>query len=278
MKKSLPPILTPDTAREILGGVERVSLDLGLTETRVSREPDGVILLDGERITLEDLKKVAKRENAAFFAENGQIYTIAVSNSHFYKLTPTEGAPTIEIDGIRMHRTKDTTPERDTRDKIRALGLRGGMVLDTCTGLGYTAIEALEKGASRVVTVEREPSVLRVALMNPWSRRLFTSEEINHLVGDSFMVVDFFSDGFFDWIIHDPPRLSRAGSLYGLDFYRKLYRVLTEGGGLYHYTGKPRSRYRGVDLRRGVSRRLREAGFRDIRYDERVRGLTCEKT
>ena len=71
----------------------------------------------------------------------------ATSGKHFYKLAKTGGAPTLEIDGIRMHRTKDTTPDRMRWKKSKILGLRHGKVLDTCMGLGYTAIQADEYGA-----------------------------------------------------------------------------------------------------------------------------------
>ncbi len=62
-----------------------------------------------------------------------------------------------------MHRTKETTPNKDADDKLRILGLRGGKVLDTCMGLGYTAVGAIIKGAEVVVSVERESTVIRVA-------------------------------------------------------------------------------------------------------------------
>lgn len=39
--------------------------------------------------------------------------------------------------------------------------------------------------------------------------------------------------------MHNPPRFSIAGELYGLDFYRALYRVLRRDGKLFHYTGEP---------------------------------------
>jgi len=273
--RSIPPILTAEVARQILGGDRRVSLDLGLTLSDVSLEGDSANLL-GNRVTLRDLGKVAEREDAVFFPEGGSMYQVAVSSTRFYKLVPTAGAPTIEIDGVRMHRTKETTPDKDTDEKLEALGLEGGRVLDTCMGLGYTAIGALSRGAEVVVSVEREPPVIRVAEMNPWSRRLFEGG-VSLLLGDSFQTVDALPDGFFDWVIHDPPRLTHAGALYSGEFYRKLNRVMAVGARLFHYTGEPRSRYRGVDLQRGVQRRLKAIGFRKTQYHTGVMGVTCEK-
>jgi hypothetical protein len=96
-------------------------------------------------------------------------------------------------------------------------------------------------------------------------------------LGDIFDVVEAFPDGFFDYIVHDPPRFSHAGHLYGGEFYARLFRVLRGGGRVFHYTGEPGSRHRRVDLRRGVMRRLGRVGFTNARYVERVLGVVCEK-
>jgi predicted methyltransferase len=175
-----------------------------------------------------------------------------------------------------MHRTKETTPDADTREKLDVLGVSGGRVLDTCMGLGYTAIGAVDRGAEVVVSVERQPAVVRIAQMNPWSSRLFEGD-VSLLLGDSFYTVDSLPPCFFNWVIHDPPRLTHAGSLYSGEFYTKLFKVMAGGGKLFHYTGEPRSRYRGVDLQKGVQRRLRAAGFRQTEYHPVVMGVTCEK-
>jgi predicted methyltransferase len=271
----LPPMITPEVAKRILNGETNVSLDLGLSSSRVARVGESYDLL-GYMVSGEDLKQVAGKENAVYFPEGDQLYQVAVAGERYFKLVPTAGAPTLEIDGVRMHRTKETTPDADTKEKLEALGLAGGRVLDTCMGVGYTAIGALSRGADVVVTVEREPSVVRVAQMNPWSSQLFEGG-ISLLLGDSFHTIDALPTGFFDWAIHDPPRLTHAGALYSEEFYGKLYRVMAEGARLFHYTGEPRSRYRGVDLQKGVQKRLRAAGFKVTEYHPGVMGVTCEK-
>ena len=273
--KSLPPMITADVARKILGGEERVSLDLGLTYSDVSLDGSFYQIL-GHVVSPDDLRKVAGRENAVFFPEGGSIYQVAIAAGKYYKLMPTSGAPTVEIDGIRMHRTKETTPDADSGEKLSVLGLNGGRVLDICMGLGYTAIGALERGAEVVVSVERESPVVRVAEMNPWSRRLFDGD-VSLLLGDSFFTINSLPSGYFDWVIHDPPRLTHAGDLYSEEFYVKLFRVMADRGRLFHYTGEPRSRYRSVNLQRGVQRRLRAVGFRGTEYHPSVMGITCEK-
>jgi predicted methyltransferase len=128
-----------------------------------------------------------------------------------------------------------------------------------------------------VVSVELRYQVLRIAWVNPWSQRLFADERFHLLIGDAFDVIEAFPAGFFDYIIHDPPRFSHAGHLYSGEFYARLFRVLREGGRVFHYTGEPGSRYRRVDLRRGVMRRLRQAGFTDAAYVREVFGVVCEK-
>jgi predicted methyltransferase len=277
MPKRLPPILTAHTAKKLLDGKNEVSLDMGLTTTKIKRTKNAIMFPSGENIDYGSLEKIAEKENAAYFVSGENVYQVATSGKHFYKLVPTPGAPTLEIDGIRMHRTKDTTPDVDAREKLSILGLDGGYVLDTCMGLGYTAAEARRKGAEKVVTVELEPSVVHISALNPWSRDVFEDPDIHKILGDSFTLVGCLPDGFFDYVIHDPPRHGHAGRLYGSEFYHRLFDVLRQGGRLFHYTGEPRSRYRGVSLQRGVSRRLRAAGFREVEYHPTVMGVTASR-
>ena len=271
------PLLTAEVARRILGGDRVVSLDLGLSESSVELLDEAALLPGGLRVSISDLRRIAEREEAIFIVDEDGIYMAAYADGHFYKLVPTEGAPTLEIDGIRMHRTRDITPERDAEMKLEALGLRGGWVLDICTGLGYTALEALRRDAELVVSIEVNPIVLKMANINPWSRGLFQDKRIDIILGDAYEVVPSLPEARFDYIIHDPPRFALAGHLYSAEFYHSLLRALKPGGRLFHYTGEPGSRYRRIDLRKGVMRRLREAGFTDIRYHREVMGVICRK-
>jgi predicted methyltransferase len=174
-----------------------------------------------------------------------------------------------------MHRIKDTTPDRDTLAKVRTVAPLVGQVLDTATGLGYTAIEAA-KTADQVVTVELDPMVLEVARLNPWSQQLFESSAIRQVVGDSFEVVQSLDDGSFSRIVHDPPMFSLAGQLYSGEFYRHLRRLLKSRGRLFHYVGDLNSRS-GRGVARGVVRRLKEAGFRRVVRRPGAFGLVAYK-
>ncbi|MBI1969660.1 SAM-dependent methyltransferase, partial [Candidatus Woesearchaeota archaeon] len=73
-----------------------------------------------------------------------------------------------------------------------------------------------------------------------------------------------FSDNFFHSIIHDPPRFSLAGELYGAEFYEELYRVAKPEAKFYHYVGDPGGKA-GKDLVAGCMRRLQHAGFSNLR-------------
>jgi hypothetical protein len=180
------------------------------------------------------------------------------------------------VSGLPMHRIKDTDPHKDTLEKIRA-AKPAGNVLDTCTGLGYTAIEAARLASvSHVTTIELDPAALQICRANPWSQALFDNPRITQIIGDSFDEVQTFPDGSFTRIIHDPPYLSLAGDLYSLDFYTELHRILSQRGRLFHYIGDPESKS-GRSTTAGVIRRLEQAGFRHIERAPRAFGVTAMK-
>ena len=246
------------------------SLDLGLTTEEVRLGKAGV-LLRGQRVKWDWLDRASRRERDVSVAKRGRLRSVSLKGEHFYKLVPCPGgAPTLEIDGIHMHRVSRITPDQDARMKIGALGfMKCSRVLDTCTGLGYTAIESVEAGACRVVTVERDPNVLYVARFNPWSRGL-SDPRIQVVAGDCAEVIKK-RRSFFDFIVHDPPRLALAGDLYSARFYSDAFDALKPGGKMLHYVGEPGQRFRGKRIASGVKGRLASAGFR-------VRHLRAERS
>jgi len=174
-----------------------------------------------------------------------------------------------------MHRIKDIDPLQDTRRKIAALAPISGNVLDTATGLGYTAIEA-GRTASHVTTIELDPGALEIARLNPWSQELFDNPKISQIIGDTAEVIQQFAAGHFDRILHDPPTLSLGGELYSAAFYAQLYRVLRRGGRLFHYIGDLSSNY-GSRTVKGVTRRLQEVGFSRVTRKDEAFGLVAGK-
>jgi len=179
------------------------------------------------------------------------------------------------IAGFVMHRIKDIDPMQDTLRKIAAISPIVGRVLDTATGLGYTAIEAA-KTADEVVTVELDPGAQEIARLNPWSQALFNNPKIRQIMGDTYEVVQTFEDGSFSRIIHDPPTFSLAGELYSGVFYQQLFRVLKRGGRLYHYIGDPNSKASG-GVTKGALKRLNEAGFSRVVRKPEAYGVVAYK-
>lgn len=191
------------------------------------------------------------------------------------KLVYTPKSPTMEIDGVKMHRSMDIDPWEDSRLKVADVVKRGMDVLDTCTGLGYTAIIAAQKGAASVITFERNPAVLKIVSYNPWSKAFFEHQSIDSREGDTSEEITAFKDGQFDAIIHDPPRFSHAGQLYSIEFYNQAFRVLSPGGRMFHYIGDPDSSF-GKKHYGGINNRLREAGF-ETAIIKRSYGILCRK-
>jgi hypothetical protein len=254
------------------------STDLGLSKTPFTLAQEGLLLPDSDCLPWPCLEEIAAHPNSCFTWDGeklGKVTIFSGLSERLYSLYPTIGAPSMLVSGIPMHRIKGTTPERDTREKLKAAGSPHGTALDTSTGLGYTAIAAA-RTASRVLTIELDPAVLQLARLNPWSAQLFENPRIEQRLGDSSQVLEQLGDGVFSWIMHDPPMLSLAGDLYGLEFYRQLFRVLRPGGRLFHYIGDPDS-FSGARVTRGVVERLAQAGFRDIQRRPRAFGVTAIK-
>ena len=239
-----------------------IDFDLGFTQKEVLLK-ENEIEVDNLVFPFELIEQIAKKQAIFELSEPPRI--IAFYDERYYKLEPIENsAPTLEIDGIRMHRTKMLSPLQDAENKILTAGIQtNDEVLDICTGLGYTAISAMDVGA-RVTTVEKDPNVIEIAKYNPYSRILFegsSRNKIQLIINDASKQVKLFDDESFDIILHDPPRFSLAGELYSIEFYKDLYRILRKGGKLLHYVGNPGSKYRGKDFAKGVQSRLKEVGF-----------------
>ena len=261
-------------------GEQRIasSLDLSLSSVEIALDQDGICLPGGLRLSWETVAEIREAENSCFVVEPEGLLKVQFYSeltNRLYSLMPTEKAPTMLVSGIPMHRIKGTDPRQDTLEKIKAIKPVVGMVLDTATGLGYTAIQASEN-AEQVVTIELDPLALEVARYNPWSQRLFDNPKINQLIGDSYELVEDFEGDTFNRIIHDPPAFNLAGDLYSGEFYRQLYRVLRPGGRLFHYIGDPKSKS-GRNITAGVIERLRLSGFKAVKRAPRAFGVVGYK-
>ena len=256
----------------------QVSLDLSLSTVTVACSESGVVLPDGQRLDWQAVQAIQHAESSVFVIQDGQpqaVHFFSEATGRAYSLYPTRAAPTMLVSGLPMHRIKDTDPHQDTLEKVRTVKPLVGQVLDTATGLGYTAIEAA-KTAAHVTTIELDPVALEVARCNPWSQALFNNPKITQRIGDSFDVAETLPDAAFTRIIHDPPVMSLAGHLYSGDFYRELYRLLRNNGKLFHYIGDPDSKS-GRSVTAGVLRRLEQAGFRQVQRAPRAFGVVAVK-
>jgi predicted methyltransferase len=255
-----------------------VSTDLGLTTTTASIDTEGVTFPNGEHLNWQAIEKIHESQVNCFVVEHGTIKSIQVFSEYTNRmcsLLPTRGAPSMLVGGFVMHRIKDIDPMQDTKRKIAAIAPVIGRVLDTATGLGYTAIEAA-KSADEVVTIELDPGAQEMARLNPWSQALFDNPKIRQVMGDAYEVVKTLEDASFSRIIHDPPTFSLAGDLYSGAFYRQLHRLLKRGGRLYHYIGDPDSKASG-GVTRGALRRLQEAGFARVVRKPEAYGVVAYK-
>jgi predicted methyltransferase len=265
-------------ARKSGQSVVMVSMDLNLTESEIRLQPEYVLFPTGENLDWNSIEEISGNETACYYVENNApkaIKGFSEFSGRFYGLMPTTSAPTMLISGIPMHRIKDTNPHQDIISKIKAITPVKGDVLDTTTGLGYTAIEAA-KTARHVTTIEIDPMAQEIARLNPWSQALFNNPKITQVIGDAFDEIKGFDAGSFSAIIHDPPMFSLAGDLYSLAFYQQAFRVLKHNGRIFHYIGDPESKT-GARVTKGVLRRLQEAGFTRVMRAPRAFGVVAYK-
>lgn len=256
----------------------RVSTDLGISLMPVQLDVTGVKLTQDTILRWEQVESIADSPSCCYVIAQGEARAVqfySEETERLYSLYPTAGAPSMLISGIPMHRIKDTEPYQDTLEKIRTIKPVVGQVLDTATGLGYTAIQAA-RTAEHVTTIEVEPAVLDICRLNPWSQELFTNPKITQMIGDSFEVIAELPSSSFTRVIHDPPAFNLAGDLYAGEFYRQLYRVMRNRSLLFHYIGDPESKS-GRSITAGVMRRLEQAGFGQVRRAPRAFGVVASK-
>jgi predicted methyltransferase len=278
-------VLSHFQIREILDALKknknsvRVSLDLGLSESELLIENDKVFFPNRNYLSLEQLNELKDEDRFCFLLEENSLRRIAFFSEEtnlFYKLLPTEEAPTFEISGIRMHCLKGTKPFDNAKKLIGFLKPKG-IVLDTCTGLGYTAINiARKREVNKVITVEKDKNVIRLMRFNPWSKELFFNKKIKIIFNAVESFVEETPNEKFDAIMHDPPSLKIAPELYSRGLYKNFYRILKNKGKLCHYIGRPGVK-RGIDFEKKTIRRLREAGFSRIIKNEKAQSLLAFK-
>jgi len=211
------------------------------------------------------------KDRTIYYWDGDEFAPVSRYAGSLIKLVPTEwGAPTFEIDGIKMLPTSKESPFEDARRKVALIEPRGKVVLDTCGGLGYFAACCLEAGVARIHSFEKNADVLWLRTLNPWSPDPDEVDsdapasggrlQLTH--ADVSQAITQIADASVDALLHDPPRFGIAGELYSQVFYDQLARVLRRGGRLFHYTGSPNKLTSGRDVPREVEKRLEKAGFK----------------
>jgi predicted methyltransferase len=236
------------------------SFDLGRSQEEVALGEDGWRWRGHDYPWPEDAKE------RTVYVWDGEAFRAAQRyDRSLIKLVPTPwGAPTFEIDGIKMLPTAQVSPFEDAQRKVALVAPRGKRVLDTCGGLGYFARACLEDGVAQVDSFEKNADVLWLRRLNPWSPDPHGAEagarlRLEHAdVGERIASLP---DASYDAVLHDPPRFGIAGELYSQAFYDQLARVLRAHGRLFHYTGTPNRKTSGRDVPAEVARRLEKAGF-----------------
>jgi len=268
----------------------RTTIDLGKTESDLELGAEGILANSNLLATWDELLEISDKKGCWAVYEDGskpwKVSALSKNTNNPASLCPplsSTGAPTLILGGFTMHRIvgDDMNPTLDTAAKIASVSSSlypGACVLDTCCGLGYTAIEAARKiGVNgKVVTVELDDASLEMCAYNPWSQQLFDgSLPIEIVQGDSCELAKSFPSSFFHAIIHDPPAraLCRKG-LYSLEFYKELRRVLKPSGTLFHYIGRSDSKESGR-LYRGIQERLLEAGFASVKKRSAAFGVVA---
>ncbi|MCJ7451330.1 MAG: SAM-dependent methyltransferase [Steroidobacteraceae bacterium] len=255
------PLLTLGEHRILVAARDRgdatveCSLDLGRSTATVETGEDGWTWR-GCRYPYLD----ACRERTIYFWDGDAFQPASRFAGSLVKLVPTEwGAPTFEIDGIKMLPTLQVSPYEDAGRKVALVEPLGKVVLDTCGGLGYFAAWCLAGRAARVLSFEKNPDVIWLRGLNPWSP--MPGDRLELEVGDISCEIARIPAASVDAVLHDPPRFGIAGELYSQAFYDQLARVLRRRGRMFHYTGMPNALTSGRDLPREVAARLRRAGF-----------------
>lgn len=253
------------------GRVFYVKTDFGLENADVRIDGENVIFLGKYTIKLKEKIK----DNFCYLVDNTGVQPLAFfseETNRFYKLTPTNDWPTLSIGSVPMHRVN--SPRQDTIDKIAFLEPIG-LVLDTCMGLGYTAILA-SKQAKEVITFEKDKNVYDLTKINPLSRELFCSKNIEIIQKDIVKSVEDFNSNYFDCIIHDPPTFKLAPELFSQLFYSELYRILKKNGKIFHYTPLYKISH-GYDFPSKIKKNLSKTGFKAINFSFQKGGIVCKK-
>lgn len=265
------------TAQNLGHAAAKASFDLGKTSENAVIDGNSFILR-GVKVQNEALEGF--KDETCYVLEDGEFKSIdffSEETNLFYKLKPTKDWPTLTLSSVPMHRFKTVSPKTSASLMVGEISPIEGSVLDTCGGLGYTAIlSAGEKNAKEVFVFEKDENVLRIAEYNPYSDELFSNKKIKLHKEDVFEGIKKLGGNYFDRIVHDPPTVSFSLELYSEEFYKNLFRVAKSGAILYHYCPNP-GKTKGKEFWHTIIRHLEKTGFKNCKYNPNSSGVRCVK-
>lgn len=274
---------TRETATLVLNAHQKgrcsveLSVDLNQTRQKLKIQNRCLVLDSSSKIEIGLLKALLKTGRLVFVYDGTTLYPAEVRGKGYYKLVPTDTAPILEINGIKMHRSKNIDPLADAALKTKKTVQKNDRVLDTCGGLGYSAMFALKSGAAKVICAEKNREVIELRRLNPWLNTDLEKIELHH--ADITDLISTFDPASFDCILHDPPRFSSAtGDLYGRPFYSRMAGVLKPGGRLFHYTGSPNKIRQNDRFLKNTAKRLEQCGFSAVKFAPSLQGFLASKT
>jgi predicted methyltransferase len=266
------PILSSEDLRKISNAISEgkteisVSLDLDFSGEKEKIELfDKGIVFNKKKI---EIPKIRDDDKSCYLILEDVFEKVQYSSGGgVYKLIPTSFRPILQISGTSMH--KQSFIERVEKDKLF------GRILDSGTGLGYTAIVA-SKTASKIITIEIDEMVSEIQKINPYSQGLFENKNIEIAYGDLVDEIKKFRSTEFNFIILDGGTPRSSGEFFSQENYNQAFRVLKFGGRLYHYVPNYHAN-RGVDFAARISSYLKKAGFKKIVRDEEGSYLVASK-
>src|SRR5881394_2524076 len=107
------------------------------------------------------------KDKTIYYWDGKAFEPVARFTTSLIKLVPTQwGAPTFEIDGIKMLPTAKLSPFADAGRKVALIRPRNKVILDTCAGLGYFGAWCLAGEAKRVLSCEKSADVIWLRSLN----------------------------------------------------------------------------------------------------------------
>ena len=244
-----------------------ISLDLGKTLSKIQLNKDEIILPDKTKVKPD---KIKDKDKNCYIIKNNKFIKLqffSKETDKLYKLIPTSFRPILKISATSMHKMPFI-------EKIKKLKLNG-KILDSGTGLGYTAIAASQH-AKQVITIEWDPNVIEIAKLNPYSLEIYEKKNIKQINADFTKEVKKFKTNEFDNIILDAGTVHQSGDFFSTNNYKEVYRVLKPNGKLFHYL--PQSGImRGRDYIGEIIKRLKTLDFKNITRDDESSSIEAEK-